>query len=185
MTDLQALKKELAEKLVAKQNADFTVETIEGNFVAMMDEWMEANPTVKNVHEQLEKAKEEKKKITDDWKESRANAATELADYFEEKPEDKDEVSAFSFRHEREPKWSIYGESLVKALADQGLYWLLEPRQDVAKELVLKNSELVEDDESGPDHFVYTMPSYWNSIVPQLWVRTIIKPTISDKKLSE
>jgi hypothetical protein len=176
MTDLQALKKELADKLMAVKQAEALTILAEREYTERLEKFLALSDNAA-IKTDMEKRQDALAKAKQDWKDTRANAAISLSDYFDEHPEDKDKEPAFSFRREKKPLWSCGKDRRIKSIIQAGATFLLQVDEKAVTAFV-KNMAVENE-----DHFM--LPVGIRTWLPELSVDIEIKPTISDKKLKD
>lgn len=175
VTDLQALEKELAEKQSAYDKALEKSDNANALYQAEFEKILMNNQELRDLYDEKTKALIVQSTTRDTWKAARAGAAIVLADYFDEKPEDKDLVDAFSYRMEKSPLWACAESERVGEILKAGATFLLKVDEKAVSTFV-KNMATKSDE-------LYHMPSPIRSWLRVLAVETVTKPTISDSKL--
>lgn len=176
MADLQALKKELAARLQAKDEAIQTAIKAEELYMIAFNKWQTENAEVvsaSNIADGLEV------KAVKEFKEIRKRIGDELSAYFTEHPEAAKIEPAFGVR--RSVK-ALYEDDIdfIKAVIESGMLFLLKP-DDAAITTFVKGM-VIEGENPLLQPYNVIPPKVFDSL-PALGVQTVFKATISDKKL--
>lgn len=170
MTDLQALKTELAAKQKAKEEATKIALEAEEVYTSVFIKWQIENAKIVKASTL---ADEQERVAKTEFKEARNLAIMRLSAHFAEHPDDKDQVDAFSFIRRKEVVWNVKNE--VQVLVDAGASFLLKVDDGALQTFVNNMSE----DKNGR----FVLPKAISNWLPGLLVDTKRQGTVSDKKL--
>ncbi|KKL18380.1 hypothetical protein LCGC14_2476100 [marine sediment metagenome] len=174
MTDLQALKTELAAKLTAKDEAIKTAFEAEQAYLLEFNRWQIENKEVVSASD-IAVGKEQVAKK--EFAETRKRISAELSAHFTEHPEAAKIEPAFGMRRSIE---AVYEDEIefIKAVIESGMLFLLKP-DDAAITAFVKGMAIEVDDPVMP----HLLPEKVMNNLPVLGIQTVFKATISDKKL--
>lgn len=169
--DLQVLKRELAEKQQAMDEANDVASEASAAYLLALTKWQDEHVALvearNNTDETARTAKAE-------FGEMRKRTIGELSKHFADHPEDKTEVDAFKFIRRKEPVWIMADP--VKTLIEAGASFLLKV-DDSALQAFVNNMSEDKDD-------IFELPIAIRNWLPGLRVHTAIKGTVSDNKLA-
>ena len=174
--DLQVLKKELAAKQQAKDEAIQAAIKADELYTIAFNKWQRENAEVVSASNI---ADEQERIAKTEFAETRKRVAGELSAHFTEHPEAAESEPAFGVRRSIK---ALYEDDIdfIKAVIKSGMLFLLKP-DDTAITAFVKGM-VIEGENPLLQPYNVIPPKVFDSL-PALGVQTIFKATISDKKL--
>ena len=185
MTDVQALKTELAEKQKAMQAAQASADIAKDAYQKEFAIWLTAHSDIA-VADDL--AEETAKRAKSEFTETRKRIADELSAHFAENSEAAKLEACFGMRLSAEP---VYEDDIefVRAVAESGMLFMLQPDTKAITKYIKgmsdKKTKTLMVGVQEEEITLYVLPQRVYDCLPALGITTVTKATISDDKLQD